>query len=142
MGNGPSQPQHRPDHSRGHVAVAAAWPMSRTPGIRSVADAGVPFKIKCPHYVNALRTHLPHATHVLNAFHLIKLAFIALDEVRRRVRKPPSVNAATRATLSARSAGCNQQNAAQGCRGPRRRRALRLHRPIQPGDAGFRANAR
>ncbi len=38
-------------------------------------------------YLNALRTHLPHATCVLDAFHVVKLGFDALDEVRRRVQQ-------------------------------------------------------
>ena len=38
-------------------------------------------------YLNALRAHLPHATHVLDAFHVVKLGFTALDEVRRRVQQ-------------------------------------------------------
>jgi len=38
-------------------------------------------------YLNALRTHLPDATHVLDAFHVTKLAFTAVDEVRRRVQQ-------------------------------------------------------
>jgi transposase len=38
-------------------------------------------------YLNALRAHLPHATHVLDAFHVVRLGFPALDEVRRRVQQ-------------------------------------------------------
>lgn len=38
-------------------------------------------------YLNALRTHLPDATHVLDAFHVTKLGFTAVDEVRRRVQQ-------------------------------------------------------
>jgi transposase len=38
-------------------------------------------------YLTALRTHLPHATHVLDTFHAVKLGFDALDEVRRRVQQ-------------------------------------------------------
>jgi transposase len=38
-------------------------------------------------YLNALRTHLPDAAHVLDAFHVTKLGFTAVDEVRRRVQQ-------------------------------------------------------
>ena len=36
-------------------------------------------------YMNAIRDELPEATAVLDAFHVVKLAGNALDEVRRRV---------------------------------------------------------
>lgn len=38
-------------------------------------------------YATALRTTLPHATRVLDAFHVVKLGFDAVDEVRRRVQQ-------------------------------------------------------
>src|SRR5690606_36696869 len=38
-------------------------------------------------YLNALREHLPAATHVLDAFHVTALGMKAVDEVRRRVQK-------------------------------------------------------
>ena len=38
-------------------------------------------------YLNALRTHLPAATHVVDVFHVVKLGFDALDDVRRRVQQ-------------------------------------------------------
>ena len=38
-------------------------------------------------YATALRTALPHATRVLDAFHVIRLGFAAVDEVRRRVQQ-------------------------------------------------------
>jgi transposase len=37
-------------------------------------------------YATALRTSLPHATRVLDAFHVVRLGFDALDQVRRRVQ--------------------------------------------------------
>lgn len=38
-------------------------------------------------YATALRTELPHATRVLDAFHVTRLAFAAVDDVRRRVQQ-------------------------------------------------------
>ena len=38
-------------------------------------------------YLNALREHLPAATHVLDAFHVTALGMKAVDEVRRRVQQ-------------------------------------------------------
>jgi transposase len=38
-------------------------------------------------YVNAIRDELPDATAVLDAFHVVRLAGNALDEVRRRVQQ-------------------------------------------------------
>src|ERR1700712_502797 len=38
-------------------------------------------------YATALRTHLPRAVRVLDAFHVVKLGFDAVDQVRRRVQR-------------------------------------------------------
>jgi len=38
-------------------------------------------------YATALRTTLPHATRVLDAFHVVRLGLDALDQVRRRVQQ-------------------------------------------------------
>ncbi|MBX6752524.1 MAG: transposase [Micromonosporaceae bacterium] len=38
-------------------------------------------------YLNALREHLPGATHVLDAFHVTALGMKVVDEVRRRVQQ-------------------------------------------------------
>ena len=38
-------------------------------------------------YATALRTSLPHATRVLDAFHVTRLGFAAVDDVRRRVQQ-------------------------------------------------------
>jgi transposase len=38
-------------------------------------------------YATALRTQLPAAVRVLDAFHVVKLGFDAVDEVRRRVQQ-------------------------------------------------------
>jgi transposase len=37
-------------------------------------------------YATALRTSSPHATRVLDAFHITRLGFAAVDDVRRRVQ--------------------------------------------------------
>jgi transposase len=37
-------------------------------------------------YATALRTSLPHATRVLDAFHVVRLGLDALDQIRRRVQ--------------------------------------------------------
>jgi transposase len=38
-------------------------------------------------YATALHTHLPRATRVLDAFHVTRLGFAAVDQVRRRVQQ-------------------------------------------------------
>jgi transposase len=38
-------------------------------------------------YATALRTSLPHAIQVLDAFHVTRLGFAAVDDVRRRVQQ-------------------------------------------------------
>jgi transposase len=38
-------------------------------------------------YATALRTTLPHATRVLDAFHVVRLGLDALDQIRRRVQQ-------------------------------------------------------
>jgi transposase len=38
-------------------------------------------------YASALRAALPHAVRVLDAFHVIRLGFAAVDEVRRRIQR-------------------------------------------------------
>jgi Transposase len=38
-------------------------------------------------YASALRTSLPHATMVLDAFHVSRLGLACVDEVRRRVQQ-------------------------------------------------------
>ena len=38
-------------------------------------------------YASALRTALPHAVRVLDAFHVVRLGFAAVDEVRRRIQR-------------------------------------------------------
>jgi transposase len=38
-------------------------------------------------YASALRTALPEATRVLDAFHVVRLGFAAVDDVRRRIQQ-------------------------------------------------------
>lgn len=66
-------------------AVLSAWLRERDAGWRSrVAVAALdPFR----GYASALRAQLPGAVRVLDAFHVIKLGFDAVDQVRRRVQQ-------------------------------------------------------
>lgn len=65
--------------------VYADWITARGPGWR----AGITVAALDPFrgYATALRTQLPAATRVLDAFHLVRLGNQALDEVRRRVQQ-------------------------------------------------------
>jgi len=65
--------------------VFAAWLQARGAGFR----AGVKVATLDPFrgYANALRDELSEATPVLDAFHVVKLAAQAMDEVRRRVQQ-------------------------------------------------------
>ncbi len=85
-------------------AVLSTWLRERDAGWRSqVALAALdPFR----GYASALRTHLPTAVRVLDAFHVIKLGFDAVDQVRRLSSRTPSGTAAAPATRSMASAGC------------------------------------
>jgi transposase len=63
----------------------SGWVSARSPQWRAgVAVAALdPFR----GYATALRTHLPAAVRVLDAFHVTRLGFAAVDEVRRRVQQ-------------------------------------------------------
>jgi len=65
--------------------VFAAWLTERSVGFRDGVQVATldPFR----GYANALRDELGEATPVLDAFHVVKLAGQALDEVRRRVQQ-------------------------------------------------------
>ena len=65
--------------------VFAAWLTDRTTAFRDGIQVATldPFR----GYANALRDELGEATPVLDAFHVVKLAGQALDEVRRRVQQ-------------------------------------------------------
>jgi transposase len=74
-------------------------------------------------YASALRTSLPDATRVLDAFHVTRLGFAAVDDVRRRVQEETTGHrerrddpcsrsggysaAATSATASGRGGACS-----------------------------------
>jgi transposase len=66
-------------------AVYADWLAARPPLWRQQIRIAAldPFR----GYLNALRVHLPAATHVLDAFHVTALGMKAVDEVRRRVQQ-------------------------------------------------------
>lgn len=65
--------------------VFAAWLKARTDCFRDGVQVATldPFR----GYANALRDELAEATPVLDAFHVVKLAGQAMDEVRRRVQQ-------------------------------------------------------
>jgi transposase len=66
-------------------AALSCWIAERDPGWRAgVATAALdPFR----GYASALRTHLPHAVRVLDAFHVTRLGFATVDQVRRRIQQ-------------------------------------------------------
>ena len=57
-------------------------------------------------YATALRTSLPHATRVLDAFHVTRLGFAAVDDVRRRVQQERPGTAAASDDPLYRIRGC------------------------------------
>jgi transposase len=61
------------------------WVSARPPEWR--ADVAVAALDPFRGYATALRMHLPAAVRVLDAFHVIRLGFAAVDEVRRRVQQ-------------------------------------------------------
>ena len=63
----------------------ASWIVDREDSWR----AGIGFAALDPFrgYATALRTELPHAVRVLDAFHVVRFGFEAVDEVRRRVQQ-------------------------------------------------------
>jgi transposase len=66
-------------------SVLADWLAAREPQWRTrIITASLdPFR----GYATALATQLPHATRVLDPFHVVKLGLSCLDEVRRRVQQ-------------------------------------------------------
>jgi transposase len=66
-------------------AVLSTWLRERDTGWRQGIGVAAldPFR----GYATALHTHLPSAVRVLDAFHVIKLGFDAVDQVRRRVQQ-------------------------------------------------------
>lgn len=82
----PGRPARLLDVVENRTAEAyGSWLAARSPEWRQQVRLAAldPFR----GYLNALRAHLPHATHVLDAFHVVKLGFQAMDEVRRRVQQ-------------------------------------------------------
>lgn len=65
--------------------VLAQWVTGQDPSWRGGITVAAldPFR----GYATALRTCLPQATRVLDAFHVIRLGFAAVDDVRRRVQQ-------------------------------------------------------
>jgi hypothetical protein len=61
------------------------WMNQREPGWRAAVKTAAldPYR----GYAAALRTALPHAVRVLDAFHVTRLGFAAVDEVRRRLQR-------------------------------------------------------
>jgi transposase len=67
------------------AAALSRWIAQRDPGWRAaVAAASLdPYR----GYASALRTRLPGAVRVLDSFHVTRLGFAAVDEVRRRIQQ-------------------------------------------------------
>jgi transposase len=67
------------------ASALVSWISERDPGWR----AGITTAALDPYrgYASALRTALPDAVRVLDAFHVVRLAFAAVDEVRRRIQR-------------------------------------------------------
>ena len=82
----PGRPPRLLDVLPGRTAAAlTGWLHEREPAWRD----GVRVASLDPYrgYATALRAALPQATRVLDAFHVVRLALAALDEVRRRVQQ-------------------------------------------------------
>jgi transposase len=60
----------------------------------------------CRGYGAALSAGLPNAVRVLDPFHVVRLGFACVDDVRRRVQQPPMAIAAAAVTHCMASAGC------------------------------------
>ena len=82
----PGRPARLLDIAQGRSGtVLAQWLAARAPDWQArIGTASLdPFR----GYATALATQLPHATRVLDPFHLVKLALSCLDDVRRRVQQ-------------------------------------------------------
>jgi transposase len=82
----PGRPARLLDIEQGRSgSVLADWLAAREPAWRTrIITASLdPFR----GYATALATQLPHATRVLDPFHVVKLGLSCLDEVRRRVQQ-------------------------------------------------------
>jgi transposase len=80
------------------------WVSAREQGWRDAITVAAldPFR----GYANALRTTLPQAIRVLDAFHVVRLGLDALDQVRRRVQQDTWGAAGTLGTRCSASASC------------------------------------
>jgi transposase len=67
------------------ASALATWRNQRDPGWW--AGIGVDALDHYRGYASALRTALPHAVRVLDAFHVVRLGFAAVDDVRRRIQR-------------------------------------------------------
>jgi transposase len=67
------------------ASALVSWMNLRDPGWR--AGIGVAALDPYRGYASALRTALPHAVRVLDAFHVVRLGFAAVDDVRRRIQR-------------------------------------------------------
>ena len=67
------------------ASALSCWIAARDPSWRAgvVAAALDPYR----GYATALRIHLPHTVRVLDAFHVTRLGFTAVDQVRRRIQQ-------------------------------------------------------
>ena len=82
--------RHRPARLLDVVADRSASALVSWMGQRSSAwRAGIVTAALDPYrgYASALRTALPHAVRVLDAFHVVRLGFAAVDDVRRRIQR-------------------------------------------------------
>ena len=67
------------------ASALLGWVDQQEPGWRSAITTAAldPYR----GYASALRTALPDAARVLDAFHVVRLGFAAVDEVRRRIQR-------------------------------------------------------
>jgi len=82
----PGRPARLLEVTQGRTGkVYGDWLAARDPLWRSRITVAAldPFR----GYRTALRDQLPHAVHVVDAFHIVKLGFAVVDEVRRRVQQ-------------------------------------------------------
>ena len=67
------------------ASALVSWMNEREPAWRAAVTTAAldPYR----GYATALRTALPHAVRVLDAFHVVRLGFAAVDDVRRRIQR-------------------------------------------------------
>jgi transposase len=86
------------------ASALVSWVNDRHPTWR----AGIGIAALDPYrgYATALRTVLGGAVRVLDAFHVTRLGFAAVDQVRCRIHRDQTGHRAAPATRSTASAGC------------------------------------